>query len=272
MPNLELAGGTWILATISAALVGLSGLFPVFLLSREKTSDTTLRFMLSFACGGLLGDVFLHLLPEAHLRIKLLSSGHAQDHSEHLGLGLWILFGILAFIVIEIMCKSGEESDESKDTEGKIAVSGYLNLIANCIDNFAHGLAVGGAFLVDNKTGIVTTSCILFHEIPHEIGDFAILMKSGFNKMDAAKAQLYTASLGIIGALAALALNSLDVIDNATAWIIPFTSGGFIQISLVTVLPDLLVVPKGHSSASDLMRVLSGITLGVSVMLLISKL
>ncbi len=69
-------------------------------------------------------------------------------------------------------------------------VAGYLNLAANCIDNFAHGLAVGGAFLVSPRAGLVTTGCILCHEIPHEIGDFAILMNSGFSGADAARAQV----------------------------------------------------------------------------------
>lgn len=69
-------------------------------------------------------------------------------------------------------------------------VAGYLNLAANCIDNFAHGLAVGGAFLVSPRAGLVTTGCILCHEIPHEIGDFAILMNSGFSVADAARAQV----------------------------------------------------------------------------------
>lgn len=58
-------------------------------------------------------------------------------------------------------------------------VIGYLNLIANGIDNFAHGLAVAGSFMVSYKTGVLTTTAILIHEIPHEIGDFAILLKSG---------------------------------------------------------------------------------------------
>ena len=69
-------------------------------------------------------------------------------------------------------------------------MAGYLNLAANCIDNFAHGLAVGGAFLVGERAGLVTTACILCHEIPHEIGDFAILMNAGFSLLDAAKAQV----------------------------------------------------------------------------------
>lgn len=59
-------------------------------------------------------------------------------------------------------------------------MSGYLNLIANGIDNFTPGLAVAGSFMVSYKTGVLTTAAILIHEVPHEIGDFAILLKSGW--------------------------------------------------------------------------------------------
>lgn len=85
-----------------------------------------------------------------------------------------------------------------------IHVTGYLNLMANCIDNFTHGLAVGGSFLVSFRLGALTTFAILVHEIPHEVGDFAILLRSGFNRWDAAKAQLVTACGGVFGALTAV--------------------------------------------------------------------
>ena len=145
--------------------------------------------------------------------------------------------------------------------------------MANCIDNFAHGLAVGGAFLVDTKTGFVTTACILFHEIPHEIGDFAILIKSGFNVAEAAKAQASTAFLGMAGSVFALLMDSYVAIDDVSSWIVPFTGGGFLNIALVSVLPDLLnKIEEGSDGKSDFLRVTSGISLGISVMMCLSKL
>ena len=256
----------WFYASLCSSLVGLSGLFPVFLLSLGKTSEKQLQFMLSFACGGLLGDVFLHLLPEAHERIATVAATHEEAHAMHSALGLWMIAGILTFIVLEMMMKEAEGGDDDNDDgdekQQTISSSGYLNLVANCIDNFAHGLAVGGAFLVSNRTGFVTTSCILMHEIPHEIGDFAILMKSGFDKVGAAKAQFSTAFLGILGSLLALAVDSYTALDTYTAWIIPFTSGGFLHIALVGVLPDLMKA----DSVGDCVRVLGGIGLGIAVM------
>lgn len=96
------------------------------------------------------------------------------------------------------LTKKNEKKEKAKH------ISGYLNLLANSIDNFTHGLAVGGAFLVSFRLGAFTTFAILVHEIPHEVGDFAILLRSGFNRWDAAKAQLLTAGGGIFGALAAV--------------------------------------------------------------------
>lgn len=90
-------------------------------------------------------------------------------------------------------------------------ITGYLNLMANVIDNFTHGLAIGGSFLVSLRLGVLTTFAILIHEIPHEVGDFAILLRSGFNRWDAARAQLVTASGGIFGAMSAVIFSGGEV-------------------------------------------------------------
>ena len=82
--------------------------------------------------------------------------------------------------------------------------------------------------------GLITTFAILIHEIPHEVGDFAILLKSGFSRWEAAKAQMWTASVGMLGALAmalaALSLDSVKSLEARTAWILPFSAGGFLNI------------------------------------------
>jgi len=281
----------------------------------KSITNEKLKLMLSFAVGGLLGDVFLHLLPEAHHKLYLKAS-EMQDpvryiQEGHLTIGLWILFGILTFIFVEMIFSINKNNEDAEDIKtnhdtnskengnstiedvkshntviskpdknetsflnGDISVSGYLNLIANCVDNFSHGLAVGGAFLIGPKVGVTTTLCILVHEIPHEIGDFAILIKSGFNRYEAARAQLSTASIGICGALLALGLDTFlnteggHDVENYTSWIIPFTCGGFINISLVTVLPDIMDSPN----FKDCLKTLSGIGLGVCSMMLVSSL
>lgn len=100
------------------------------------------------------------------------------------------------------------------------------------------------------------------HEIPHEIGDFAILMKSGFSRWDAAKAQLLTATAGLMGALVAIGGSGVtSAMEARTSWIMPFTAGGFLHIALVTVLPDLLQEENPRESIKQFAALLLGISL-----------
>ncbi|KAG7297350.1 Zinc transporter ZIP13 [Plutella xylostella] len=149
---------------------------------------------------------------------------------------------------------------DEKDPNAAKHVAGYLNLMANSIDNFTHGLAVGGSFLVGFRVGVLTTFAILVHEIPHEVGDFAILLKSGFSRWEAAKAQFATASAGLIGAMTAVIFSGArNAIEAKTSWIVPFTAGGFLHIALVTVLPDLLREQDKRQSLKHLAALLAGI-------------
>merc|ERR1719167_1212804 len=149
----------------------------------------------------------------------------------------------------------------------KKKIIGYLNLLANCIDNFIHGLAVASSFLTSFKMGLITTFAILIHEIPHEIGDFAILLKSGFSRWEAGKAQMWTASVGMMGAVAALSLDSVQSLEARTAWILPFSAGGFLNIALVSVLPELM----NETDPSEAMKQLGCILLGIAVMAVPSR-
>ena len=234
----------WLYAAICSALVGLSGLVPIVLLNNQS-SLSSLRWMLSFAVGGLLGDVFLHLLPEALQNVS--------SHEDFNTVGLCVLTGLLTFTVLEKTLDAQLKNQKSL---------GYLNLMANAIDNFNHGLAVGAAFMVSNKVGFVTTGCILIHEIPHEVGDFAILMKSGFNRVEAAKAQFSTALIGILGAMVALVMDW----NVMSFFIVPFTCGGFLHIALISVLPDLLE----SEDLLDCVKVVSSIVAGIGTMTLAS--
>ncbi|XP_011632138.1 zinc transporter ZIP13 homolog [Pogonomyrmex barbatus] len=144
------------------------------------------------------------------------------------------------------------------------AFPGYLNLLMNFLDNFTHGLSVGGSFLISFRVGILSTFTILVHEIPHEVGDFAILLRSGFSRWDAARAQLITASGGIVGALAAVSFSSS--LEERTNWILPLTAGGFIHIGLVTILPDLLKETNTKESLKQLGALLFGVVIMAALM------
>ncbi|KAM9366915.1 zinc transporter ZIP13 [Symphorus nematophorus] len=295
----------WLLSLVGSVAVGLSGIFPLFVIPIEagaalktEAGCQKLKQLLSFAIGGLLGDVFLHLLPEAWA----LSGSSAGKQNHYMTQGLWVIVGLLAFLLLEKMFpdQDGQEDPTSdsdvnfnsatqsnsvfsgkpvslrnghhaeswksskqqslQERSEKIKTSGYLNLLANCIDNFTHGLAVAGSFLVSKKVGFLTTFAILLHEIPHEVGDFAILLRAGFDRWSAARMQLSTALVGVVGACFALCAQSPQGTENATAWILPFTSGGFLYIALVNVVPDLLRESSLRQSVLQILLIFCGVT------------
>uniref|UniRef100_A0A1A7W781 Zinc transporter ZIP13 n=2 Tax=Iconisemion striatum TaxID=60296 RepID=A0A1A7W781_9TELE len=304
----------WLLSLVGSVAVGLSGIFPLLVIPIEagaalktEAGCQKLKQLLSFAIGGLLGDVFLHLLPEAWA----LSGSTASKQNHYMTQGLWVIIGLFSFLLLEKMFPDHESLEDAssdsdlnfnlsmqsnsalnvkaeaslinghydeswkaskqqslQDRADKIKTSGYLNLLANCIDNFTHGLAVAGSFLVSKKVGFLTTFAILLHEIPHEVGDFAILLRAGFDRWSAARMQLSTALVGVLGTCFALCAQSPKGTENATSWILPFTAGGFLYIALVNVVPELL---QESSLRHSLLQILL-IFCGVAIMALLSAL
>ncbi|XP_030644528.1 zinc transporter Slc39a7 [Chanos chanos] len=318
----------WMQAVGATLLISAAPFLILFLIPVQSNTDqhqNLLKVLLSFASGGLLGDAFLHLIPHAlepHSHHGDDAHGHAHDggeshghshgaaHGHMMSVGLWVLAGIVAFLVVEkfvrllkgdhghghghshshaaakVKDSDGEEEKEEgqkgkkedksasdkkqtkkADEKGTdIKVSGYLNLAADFTHNFTDGLAIGASFLVGPAVGTVTTLTILLHEVPHEIGDFAILVQSGCTKKKAMCLQLLTA----VGALAGTACSLLaeGVGAAATAWILPFTAGGFVYIATVTVLPELLV---GRSSLGQSLMEILALLFGVGMMVLIAE-
>ena len=127
-------------------------------------------------------------------------------------------------------------------------------------DNFTHGLAIATSYVANPAVGVLTTLAILCHEIPHEIGDFAILLNSGFNLKEAARAQMTTACGGLVGVVVGL---TAEHFSSASSWLLPFTAGGFLYIALVSIIPDLL---KTKSNASQSVIELFALVFGVVVM------
>ncbi|XP_070284088.1 zinc transporter ZIP13 isoform X1 [Myotis yumanensis] len=298
---------TWICSLLGSLLVGLSGVFPLLVIPlemgaslRSEAGARRLKQLLSFALGGLLGNVFLHLLPEAWAYTCSSSlGGERQSLQQQQQLGLWVIAGFLTFLALEKMFLDRKEQEETNQAPRKdpaaaaavlsggryvaqpaaepglsavvqsIKVSGYLNLLANTIDNFTHGLAVAASFLVSKKIGLLTTMAILLHEIPHEVGDFAILLRAGFDRWSAAKLQLSTALGGLLGACFAICTQSPKGVEETVAWILPFTSGGFLYIALVNVLPDILEEDDPWHSLQQVLLLCTGIVVMVLFSLLV---
>lgn len=163
----------------------------------------------------------------------------------------------------ETFCsKTPEDSLHQKDEED-IKVAGYLNLAADFTHNFTDGLAIGASYLAGRNIGIITTVTIFLHEVPHEIGDFAILIQSGCSKRKAIMLQLLTAVGALSGTFCSLLAEGLD--PSAIDWILPFTAGGFIYIATVSVIPELLEDTKFWQSVKEVMALLFGVFMMVLI-------
>ncbi|KAG6803658.1 protein catecholamines up [Apis mellifera caucasica] len=154
---------------------------------------------------------------------------------------------------------------ETKNIQNEIKIAGYLNLVADFLHNFTDGLAIGASYLAGKNIGYITTFTILLHEIPHEIGDFAILIQSGYSKQKAMLLQLSTAIGALLGTYVSLLAEGMG--DLATMWILPFTAGGFIYIATVSVIPELLTDTNFRQSVKEIIALL----LGVYMMVLIAE-
>lgn len=192
----------------STLLISLAPFLLLFILPIDNSQERQpfLKILLSFASGGLLGDAFLHLIPHSlvphthgsennnkephsHVHNHDHNSEHAHNH-EHghdMTVGLCVLLGIVTFLVVEKLVRILKGSDghshaHSHQDNKDISIAGYLNLAADFLHNFTDGLAIGASYLAGESIGYVTTFTILLHEVPHEIGDFAILVQSGCSK------------------------------------------------------------------------------------------
>merc|ERR1719153_300573 len=161
--------------------------------------------------------------------------------------------------------KTVEKKSESPEADEKeIKVAGFLNLAADFAHNFTDGLAIGASFLAGQSIGIITTLTILLHEVPHEIGDFAILVQSGASKERAMMLQLVTALGAMMGTVFGLLLGGTF---GAVSIILPFTAGGFIYIATVGVIPEILANEKATVSQNinEILAMLTGIALMVVI-------
>ena len=152
------------------------------------------------------------------------------------------------------------EESEEKEINPSVKLGGYLNLIADFTHNITDGLALSSSFYASPTIGATTTVAVFFHEIPHEVGDFALLIQSGFSKRKAMGAQFVTAVGAFLGTFIGIAVqefggNGVMVEDGPTAglwgtslnWgdmLLPFTAGTFLYVGTVAVIPELLETGK----------------------------
>jgi zinc and cadmium transporter len=232
------------------SLVSLAGLVT---LSLNETSTRRLAALLvSFAVGALLGDAFIHLIPQTF-----------RQDAVTLQPSLLILGGMLLFFAVEKLLRH-EHGLLHKHHHPEMSARPELaaiNVLGDAIHNFIDGVLIGASYLVSPALGVATTVAVLFHEIPQERGDFGILIHSGLSVRRAVLLNLASASAAILGTISALLL---DAVSGAavTVALIPVTAGGFAYIAAADLIPEL----QHDRTSRGLLLQVSLVSLGIGVM------
>ncbi|MFA6587881.1 MAG: ZIP family metal transporter [Patescibacteria group bacterium] len=244
----------WIFSIISVLAVSLVSLIGVFTLSMQGNKlKKWILYMVSFAAGAMLGDAFIHLLPES-----------VKENSSIETVAFSILTGIVIFFVLEkIIFWRHCHQPTSKN---HIHAVGPINLIGDGFHNFIDGIIIGASYLVSIPLGIATTVAVLIHEIPQEIGDFGVLLHAGYTRKQAIGFNFLSASAAMLGTILTLIIGQRA--EGLVHFLLPFTIGGFIYISAADLMPELHGEKHTKESFLQLFYFLLGIGLMALMLLL----
>lgn len=208
-----------ILAALAEAIVSFSGAL-LIILGKERIRRTA-HFVVSFAVGALLGVAFLELIPEA------IEMGSVEGVLPIVLVGI-ILFFILEKFLVWYHCHEGT---------CEVHTYTYLILWGDVLHNFIDGVIITLAFLADTRLGIVTTVAVIAHEIPQEIGDFAILINGGFERRRALFFNFLVSLSTVVGALLTYAFGA--ALESYLPVALALVAGNFIYLAATDLMPEL---------------------------------
>ena len=230
---------------ISVMIVSIVSFVGVFSLSIGETMlKKYINFFISLAIGALLGDAFIHIIPEAFK--SGLNTGT---------IGILIIAGILLFFIIEKFIH-WHHHGEDKEAE-HIHPVGKLVLFTDGFHNMIDGIIIGASFLVSPHIGIATTIAVVLHEIPQEIGDFAVLIHAGYSKRRAIWLNFFSALASVLGLIFIFVFG--NIINNGVIWFVPIAAGGFIYIAVADLIPELHKTKNIKHSIIQLGIIMAGV-------------
>jgi zinc and cadmium transporter len=184
--------------------------------------------LVSFAIGALLGAAFLEVIP------------HAFEHGDPHRVAASILCGILVFFLLEklLLWRHSHDDHEVEIEPGHDhGRSGALIVVGDTIHNFLDGILIAAAFLQSTQLGIVTALAIVAHEIPQEVGDFLILLNSGYSKAKAFLLNMLSSCATLVGG--ALGYYALKVIEGWTPVLLGIVAASMIYVAVADLIPGL---------------------------------
>ncbi len=210
-----------IFATLFLSLISLIGLLTIPFTKFKQT----IPILVSFAAGGMIGDVFLHLLPH--------TVEENQKNNNPINF-VWIIVGIIIFYLLETTLHWHHNHDlDDAHTSHNI---GLVAMAGDVLHNFFDGLGIAAAFAVSPAVGIATTFAFVAHEIPHELGTYAVFLSSGWSHKKALLVNFGSALASVIGAIVGMVLiNNYEAIEQPLLLI---TAGSLIYIALADLIPE----------------------------------
>ena len=251
MTDIVTAAALSAMAVVVISALSLVG--AVTLILRPVTLRRGLPTLIAFAAGALLGDAFLHLIPE------LAASERGLDASASFAL----LGGVIVFFVLEKVLHWHHAHVPSEEVLHPVAAT---NLVGDALHNFIDGGIVAGAFLVDPGLGLATALAVALHEIPQELGDFGILIHAGLRPQRALLLNLLTGLAALAGA--AMALLVASAAEGFEHMVVAVTAGGFIYIASTDLLPELHKEPEARKSLVQLLGIIGGVAVMAALLLI----
>ncbi len=233
-------------ATFVVSITAFVGIVTLFL--KQELLNKVLLILVALSAGGLLGGAFLHLLPEAIEKV-----GASLD------IFLYLLLGFCLFFVLEQFLRWRHEHG----TVHKAQPFSYLILISDSVHNFIDGLVIAASFIVSYPIGIVTTLAVALHEIPQELGDFAVLTYGGFSRMRALTFNYISAMAAMVGGVTGYFASSL--VQDATIYLLPFAAGNFIYIAAADLIPEIKHTTNLRRSATHFCAFVAGLGIMLAV-------
>ena len=237
-----------IISSIVVSLISLIGILTFIV--KDGLLKKVMIFLVAFAAGGLIGSAFLDLIPEA--------ATHITDVTR---LFLYVVLGYMLFFIIEKYL----HWRHCHEPECSVHHFTYLNIVGDIVHNFNDGLIIGAVFLVDVRVGFAATLAIIFHEIPHELGNYIVLVYGGYSKRKALFFNFLSSLFAIAGTLIGYYLAGR--IGGFSCVLLPLAAGGFIYIASCDLVPELHKEEDGKRSA----LIMATFILGIALMYLLKQ-
>ncbi|HEU4581290.1 MAG TPA: ZIP family metal transporter [Polyangiaceae bacterium] len=219
----------WLLSLASVVFVSAVSLVGLLMLPFERArAERLARLLVSLAVGSLLGDAFIHLLPEAF----------EQRRRTALATSLLVLAGMLLFFVVEKLVRHQRLSREEQGERLARPELLMVNVLGDAVHNFIDGVLLGASYLISPALGVSTTLAVFCHELPQEIGDFAVLLHSGLSVRKAVAVNVASAGTAVLGTLTSLIVGEA-VGRGLSDLLVPVTAGGFVYLAAADLIPEL---------------------------------